>query len=213
MKKKYLMLVLFSIVVNGQRLELNSTSSSTVFNYEINKTKISIDSIKAGLENLKLSTSKKLNNVRKGYYKLSDIIKSNQSKNKLLNDSLLNKSEELVIKVNINENELVKQSQIQKKNSNSYLNLEKKISERKVVMIISLIIILICFFYFKYYYDRQNKKLKSEYDLKLSEYESKLNKTVVSISATINELKTKNSSLSKSTKSLKKDLEKIKSSI
>tara|TARA_Y100000996_G_C22546151_1_gene651922 strand:+ start:1837 stop:2463 length:627 start_codon:yes stop_codon:yes gene_type:complete len=206
MKKIYLLFVLFSISINAQNLGSDSTITDAIFINEINKIRISNDSIKTDIEGLKLSITKKLNSTRRFSAKLNDIIKLNYSENKSLNDSLFNKSEELLSKINLNENKLEKHNLIQTKNTDLYLNIKKKTNERMVIMTVFLVIIFVCLFYFKFYYDKQNKKLKSEYDLKLNE-------TVLSISALNDELKAKIDSLSKSIKILSKDLEKIKSSL
>ena len=216
MKNIYLILTIISFNVNAQNSTSDSIVKSNDFFKEINKLKIYNDSVISNLENFKSYTKKKLNDIKRFSNSLNYIIDLNYSENKSLSDSLFNNYEELISKINENTKQLEKQTLIQVKNNDSYLNLNNRANKRMILTSIFLAIIFACLFFFRFYYKKYNEKIKSEYDLKLNDLISAqrdLNETVSSISCSNDKLKAQNDSLSKNLKNLSQDLIKIKSTL
>ena len=219
MKNLLLLLLIAPMIsfnVNAQNSSSDSIVISNDFFNEINKLKIYNDSVISNLENFKSYTKKKLNDVKRFSNSLNDIIDLNYSENKSVSDSLFNNYEELISKINENTKQLEKQTLIQVKNNDSYLNLNNRANKRMILTSIFLAIIFVCLFFFRFYYKKYNEKIKSEYDLKLNDLISTqrdLNETVSSISSSNDKLKAQNDSLSKNLKNLSQDLIKIKSTL
>ncbi|MGY9060542.1 MAG: hypothetical protein ACKVHI_12235, partial [Candidatus Puniceispirillales bacterium] len=219
MKNLLLLLLIAPMIsfnVNAQNSSSDSIVISNDFFNEINKLKIYNDSVISNFENFKSYTKKKLNDVKRFSNSLNYIIDLNYSENKSISDSLFNNYEELISKIKENTKQLEKQTLIQVKNNDSYLNLNNRANKRMILTSIFLAIIFVCLFFFRFYYKKYNEKIKSEYDLKLNDLISAqrdLNETVSSISSSNDNLKVQNDSLSKNLKNLSQDLIKIKSTL
>ena len=216
MKNIYSILILFSFGLNAQTLSVDSTLVDNNFLNEINKIKISNDSVISNFENFKYSFNKKLNDVKIFSRSLNDIIELNYIKNKSISDSLLNNDELLTSKINENIKHLEKQTIILIKNKDSFLNLKKSLKKVRILTILSLIIIFTCLLFIGVYFKNQKQKIKLEYDLKLNNLLSdqrNLNKEILSISTFSDKLKIQNETLSKNLKGLSQDIKKIKSTL
>tara|TARA_B110000977_G_C10945933_1_gene442729 strand:+ start:173 stop:826 length:654 start_codon:yes stop_codon:yes gene_type:complete len=216
MKNIYSILILFSFGLNAQTLSVDSTQVDNNFLNEINKIKISNDSVISNFENFKYSSNKKLNDVKIFSRSLNDIIELNYVKNKSISDSLLNNDELLTSKINENIKHLEKQAIILIKNKDSFLNLQKTAKKVRILTILFLIIIFACLLFIGVYFKNQKQKIKLEYDLKLNNLLSdqrNLNKEILSISTFSDKLKVQNETLSKNLKGLSQDIKKIKSTL
>ena len=216
MKNIYTILILFSFGLNAQTLSVDSTLVDNNFLNEINKIKISNDSVISNFENFKYSFNKKLNDVKIFSRSLNDIIELNYIKNKSISDSLLNNDELLTSKINENIKHLEKQTIILIKNKDSFLNLQKTAKKVRILTILFLIIIFACLLFIGVYFKNQKQKIKLEYDLKLNNLLSdqrNLNKEILSISTFSDKLKIQNETLSKNLKGLSQDIKKIKSTL
>jgi hypothetical protein len=212
MKNLLLLLLIAPMIsfnVNAQNSSSDSIVISNDFFNEINKLKIYNDSVISNFENFKSYTKKKLNDVKRFSNSLNYIIDLNYSENKSISDSLFNNYEELISKIKENTKQLEKQTLIQVKNNDSYLNLNNRANKRMILTSIFLAIIFVCLFFFRFYYKKYNEKIKSEYDLKLNDLISAQR----SISSSNDNLKVQNDSLSKNLKNLSQDLIKIKSTL
>ena len=216
MKNIYSILILFSFGLNAQTLSVDSTLVDNNFLNEINKIKISNDSVISNFENFKYSSNKKLNDVKIFSRSLNDIIELNYVKNKSISDSLLNNDELLTSKINENIKHLEKQAIILIKNKDSFLNLQKTAKKVRILTILFLVIIFACLLFIGVYFKNQKQKIKLEYDLKLNNLLSdqrNLNKEILSISTFSDKLKVQNETLSKNLKGLSQDIKKIKSTL
>lgn len=216
MKNIYFIFTLISFSINAQSLISDSIVVENNFLNEINKIKIYNDSIASNFEDFKSSSNKKLINVKRFSYNLNDLINSNYSENQSIKDSLFNKDEELISKINESIKQLEEQKINQQKNTDLYLTLNNIVNKSDVITTIFFILIFACLFFFVFYCKNYAEKIKSEYDSKLDNLLStlkSLNETVLSISASSDKLRTRNELLQKNIKSFSQDLVEIKADL
>ena len=214
MRKIISLIIFISFNINAQ--DSDSISFVNDIYYEINKIKTYTDSIISELDNYKSSSNKKLVNLERFNFKLKNNVDSNYLKIKTIGDSLNKVNENLIFKINENIKQLEKQSQIQFRNTESYLLLKGKFDKSIYLVIIFLIILITILSFFWFYFKKNSEKIRSEFEVKYDELSSnlkKLKETLLIISTSNEKLKSQNNSMSKNIKNLSQDLNKVKSSL
>ena len=214
MRKIISLIIFISFNINAQ--DSDSISFVNDIYYEINKIKTYSDSIISELDNYKSSSNKKLVNLERFKFKLKNNVDSNYLKIKTIGDSLNKVNENLIFKINENIKQLEKQSQIQFKNTESYLLLKGEF-DKSIYLVIIFFIIFFAILSFLWFYGKKNSEnIRSEFEIKYDELSSnlkKLKETLLIISTSNEKLKSQNNSMSKNLKNLSQDLNKIKSSL
>ena len=214
MRKIISLIIFISFNINAQ--DSDSISFVNDIYNEINKIKTYSDSIILELDNYKSSSNKKLVNLERFKFKLKNNVDSNYLKIKTIGDSLNKVNENLIFKINENVKQLEKQSQIQFKNTESYLLLKEKLDKSIYLVIIFFIILIAILSFFWFYFKKNSEKIRSEFEVKYYELSSnlkKLKETLLIISTSNEKLKSQNNSMSKNIKNLSQDLNKVKSSL
>ena len=214
MRKIISLIIFISFNINAQ--DSDSISFVNDIYNEINKIKTYSDSIILELDNYKSSSNKKLVNLERFKFKLKNNVDSNYLKIKTIGDSLNKANENLIFKINENVKQLEKQSQIQFKNTESYLLLKGEFDKSIYLVIIFFIILIAILLFFLFYVKKNSENIRSEFEIKYGELSSnlkKLKETLLIISTSNEKLKSQNNSMSKNLKNLSQDLNKVKSSL
>ena len=214
MRKIISLIIFISFNINAQ--DSDSISFVNDIYNEINKIKTYSDSIILELDNYKSSSNKKLVNLERFKFKLKNNVDSNYLKIKTIGDSLNKANENLIFKINENVKQLEKQSQIQFKNTESYLLLKGEFDKSIYLVIIFFIILIAILLFFWFYVKKNSENIRSEFEIKYDELSSnlkKLKETLLIISTSNEKLKSQNNSMSKNLKNLSQDLNKVKSSL
>jgi len=214
MRKIISLIIFISFNINAQ--DSDSISFVNDIYNEINKIKTYSDSIILELDNYKSSSNKKLVNLERFKFKLKNNVDSNYLKIKTIGDSLNKVNENLIFKINENVKQLEKQSQIQFKNTESYLLLKGEFDKSIYLVIIFFIILIAILLFFLFYVKKNSENIRSEFEIKYDELSSnlkKLKETLLIISTSNEKLKSQNNSMSKNLKNLSQDLNKVKSSL
>ena len=214
MRKIISLIIFISFNINAQ--DSDSISFVNDIYNEINKIKTYSDSIISELDNYKSSSNKKLVNLERFKLKLKNNVDSNYLKIKTIGDSLNKVNENLIFKINENVKQLEKQSQIQFKNTESYLLLKGEFDKSIYLVIIFFIILIAILLFFWFYFKKNSENIRSEFEVKYDELSSnlkKLKETLLIISTSNEKLKSQNNSMSKNLKNLSQDLNKVKSSL
>ena len=214
MRKIISLIIFISFNINAQ--DSDSISFVNDIYNEINKIKTYSDSIILELDNYKSSSNKKLVNLERFKFKLKNNVDSNYLKIKTIGDSLNKVNENLIFKINENIKQLEKQSQIQFRNTESYLLLKGKFDKSIYLVIIFFIILIAILLFFLFYVKKNSENIRSEFEIKYDELSSnlkKLKETLLIISTSNEKLKSQNNSMSKNIKNLSQDLNKVKSSL
>jgi len=213
--RKIISLIIF-ISFNITAQDSDSISFVNDIYKEINKIKTYSDSIISELDNYKSSSNKKLVNLERFKFKLKNNVDSNYLKIKTIGDSLNKVNENLIFKINENVKQLEKQSQIQFKNTESYLLLKGEFDKSIYLVIIFFIILIAILLFFWFYVKKNSENIRSEFEIKYDELSSnlkKLKETLLIISTSNEKLKSQNNSMLKNLKNLSQDLNKVKSSL
>jgi len=214
MRKIISLIIFISFNINAQ--DSDSISFVNDIYHEINKIKTYSDSIISELDNYKSSSNEKLVNLERFKFKLKNNVDSNYLKIKIIGDSLNTVNENLIFKINENIKQLEKQSQIQFKNTESYLMLKGEFDKSIYLVIIFFIILIAILSFFWFYVKKNFENIRSEFETKYDELSSnlkKLKETLLIISTSNEKLKSQNNSMSKNLKNLSQDLNKVKSSL
>tara|TARA_B100001057_G_scaffold264707_1_gene264915 strand:+ start:303 stop:950 length:648 start_codon:yes stop_codon:yes gene_type:complete len=214
MRKIISLIIFISFNINAQ--DSDSISFVNDIYNEINKIKTYSDSIISELDNYKSSSNKKLINLERFKFKLKNNVDSNYLKIKTIGDSLNKVNENLIFKINENVKQLEKQSQIQFKNTESYLLLKGEFDKSIYLVIIFFIILIAILLFFWFYFKKNSENIRSDFEIKYDELSSnlkKLKETLLIISTSNEKLKSQNNSMSKNLKNLSQDLNKVKSSL
>ncbi len=214
MRKIISLIIFISFNINAQ--DSDSISFVNDIYNEINKIKTYSDSIISELDNYKSSSNKKLVNLERFKFKLKNNVDSNYLKIKTIGDSLNKVNENLIFKIKENVKQLEKQSQIQFKNTESYLLLKGEFDKSIYLVIIFFIILIAILLFFWFYVKKSSENIRSEFEIKYDELSSnlkKLKETLLTISTSNEKLKSQNNSMSKNLKNLSQDLNKVKSSL
>tara|TARA_Y100000389_G_scaffold194184_1_gene223855 strand:- start:524 stop:1171 length:648 start_codon:yes stop_codon:yes gene_type:complete len=214
MRKIISLIIFISFNINAQ--DSDSISFVNDIYNEINKIKTYSDSIISELDNYKSSSNKKLVNLERFKFKLKNNVDSNYLKIKIIGDSLNKVNENLIFKINENVKQLEKQSQIQFKNTQSYLLLKGEFDKSIYLVIIFFIILIAILLFFWFYVKKNSENIRSEFEIKYDELSSnlkKLKENLLIISTSNEKLKSQNNSMSKNLKNLSQDLNKVKSSL
>ena len=214
MRKIISLIIFISFNINAQ--DSDSISFVNDIYHEINKIKTYSDSIISELDNYKSSSNEKLVNLERFKFKLKNNVDSNYLKIKIIGDSLNKVNENLIFKINENIKQLEKQSQIQFKNTESYLMLKGEFDKSIYLVIIFFIILIAILSFFWFYVKKNFENIRSEFETKYDELSSnlkKLKETLLIISTSNEKLKSQNNSMSKNLKNLSQDLNKVKSSL
>ena len=214
MRKIISLIIFISFNINAQ--DSDSISFVNDIYNEINKIKTYSDSIISELDNYKSSSNKKLVNLERFKLKLKNNVDSNYLKIKTIGDSLNKVNENLIFKINENVKQLEKQSQIQFKNTESYLLLKGEFDKSIYLVIIFFIILIAILLFFWFYFKKNSENIRSDFEIKYDELSSnlkKLKETLLIISTSNEKLKSQNNSMSKNLKNLSQDLNKVKSSL